>query len=221
MVEAKDEANKLQADMHQLVELIQKDENNWRAYVDLVNLLATSENLVEAEELGLKSLALFKEDQVAQDNLHYTLGNVYYLAGSYERANEFFQLVTDEQLKYDAVMMQAQTWYNQQNYQKALVYALTGTEMPETDLAGFILLGNIWLSLENMEQAASAFEQALSFDENNFDANFGRGLIATVLKEASNPWFKRAQALDEKHFEQQAGQLDALTQIMMGNDTNE
>lgn len=217
MVEAKDEATKLQADMHRLVQLIEKDTNNWRAYVDLVNLLATSENLVEAEELGLKSLTLFKNNSTAQDHLHYTLGNVYYLAGNYDRANEFFQLVVDDQLKYDAVMMQSQTWYNQQNYQKALVYALTGTEMAENDLAGWILLGNIWLSLENMEQAAAAFEQALRFDEHNFDANFGRGLIATVLKSPDNPWFKHAQELNSKRFEQQAGQLDALTQIMMGN----
>lgn len=213
----KNETEKLQADMHQLVQLIEKDPQHWRAYVDLVNLLATSENLIEAEELGLKSLELFKSEPVAMNHLHYVVGNVYYLAGNYDKANQFFQLVTDEQLKYDAVMMQAQSWYNQQNYQKALVYALTGTEMDENDLAGWILLGNIWLSLQNLDRAAKAFEQALTFDQANFDANFGRGLIATALKEKSNNWFEKAKKMNPERFKQQANQLDALTQIMIGN----
>ncbi|MCM0582272.1 tetratricopeptide repeat protein [Weissella diestrammenae] len=211
----------LQADLKMLVARINDDAHDWRAYVDLINVLVTSENFVEAEELALKSLTLFKSSTEAQQQLLYTTGNLYYLAGKYELANQFFTQVDDRNLKHDATMMQAQSWFNQKRYQQALAFALTGVEQQPNDEAAQVLLGNIWMSLQSFEQAATQFEQALKVNQDNFDANFGLGVLAAINGERENHGFTMAKQIDAEKFERQTRQLDDLLQVMVGNRNDE
>jgi len=208
--------NLAQNDIKALVTAIEQDADNWRAYVDLVNVLAATENLIEAEELALKSLNLFEENDEAHEQLLYATGNVYYLAGNFNNANRFFKEVTNPQLQHDATMMQAQSWYNQKSFNQALVYALTGVEQVPKDEAAQIMLGNIWLSLNDLEHAKDAFNQALAVNAKNFDANFGRGLIAAVEGQLENEWLDNAKVLDHEKYQKQAQQLDDLTQLLNG-----
>ncbi|MDU2152931.1 MAG: hypothetical protein E7E62_07145, partial [Weissella confusa] len=93
--------NAAQADIARLVSEINANPDNWQAYADLVAVLVATENLVEAEELALKSLGLFQANDEALQNLLYAAGNVYYVAGDYARANEFFAKITDLEILHD------------------------------------------------------------------------------------------------------------------------
>ena len=68
---------------------------------------------------------------------------------------------------HDATVMQAQAWYAQNQFQKALVFALTAVEQQPEDVAAQVLLGNIWLGLQNMDKATTAFNDAIHVDPMN------------------------------------------------------
>lgn len=210
----------LQVDAKRLVQHINQTPTDWRAYVDLVNVLVASDNLVAAEELALKSLGLFQTDPVAQQQLFYVTGNVYYVAGKYDLAAQFFAKITDLELLHDATLMQAQAWYGQQHYQKALVFGLTAVDQQPTDVAAQVLLGNIWLNLQDMSAAGASFEEALSLEPANFAANFGRGLVAAMTGNLQNEWFTQAQQLAPEQYEQQVQQLDDIINTLLGGHRN-
>ncbi|MFL1695272.1 tetratricopeptide repeat protein [Weissella kandleri] len=218
---ADDKEQATQAKIHQLITLIDQNPNDYAPYVDLINLLTTLENLPEAEELALKSLSLFVDQPAALEQLNYATGNVYYMAGKYEQAQAFFQKINDAKLQHDALMMQAQAAYNQKKYQQALAFTLTGVEQQPDDLAAQILLGNLWLSLGDLDAGGKAFAVALELDADNFDANFGRGLVALTQGELNNAWLKQAQALDADKYQQQSAVLDELMRAQLGKDDAE
>ncbi|MBM7617781.1 tetratricopeptide (TPR) repeat protein [Weissella uvarum] len=214
---AEERQAKLQEQVHQLVEEIENKPDEWAAYADLVTALTASGNFVQAEELGLKSLTLFEANAEAQAYLAYAVGNNYYAAGHYHEAQNFFQKVDNPKLAHDATMMQAQSWYAQKNYKQALAFTLTGIDQQPDDADAQVLLGNIWLALNDFAAATRAFEQALAVDPDNFEANFGRGLIATVQHQ-ENPWFEQAKRLDASQFSQKTQQLDDLVNVMTGGE---
>ncbi|GJM48500.1 tetratricopeptide repeat protein [Weissella soli] len=207
----------LQTDMQKLVAAIEAAPQNWPAYVDLVNVLIVSENYLEAEELGLKSLGIFADNFAAVQQLNYAVGNLYYAVGAYDKANEFFGKIADATLLHDATMMQAQAFYAKNDFKQALVFALTGIEQVADDEAAIILLGNIWLGLQDFTQAAAAFEKALALNSKSFDANFGRGLVQTVHGEPGNHWLATAQAIDGDRYQNQAQRLDEIAQLLAGS----
>jgi tetratricopeptide (TPR) repeat protein len=206
-----------QDDMKRLVALIDEQPDNWQAYVDLVVVLTVTENLAEAEELALKSLGLFERDETAKQALFYALGNVYYAAGEYGQATATFNQVTDEQLVHDATVMQAQSWYAQNAYQRALAFALTSVEQQPFDVAAQVLLGKIWLALQDLQQARQAFEAALHVDATDFEANLGRGIVETVMGEPDNPWLLKAAEADSDRYRAEAGRLDEIVQLSAGS----
>lgn len=210
-----------QKDIKHLVQTITDQPNDWRAYVDLVNLLMMTENFVEAEELGLKSLGLFEQVPAALPHIYYALGNVYYSAGKYDLASDYFNKIEDLDLLHDAIMMQAQAWYAQNEFQKALVFALTGVEQDPKDIEAQILLGNIWLAIQNSWEASRAFDAALAIDSENFDANFARGLIATATGDRNNEWLLKAKQIDVQKYANQAQRLDEITQLLAGSQVDE
>jgi tetratricopeptide (TPR) repeat protein len=214
-------AEAAQLDIKNLVAKIDQEPNNWEAYIDLINVLMITENYPEAEELALKTLGLFEQDKLARPHIFYALGNVYYSAGEYAQANQFFNQIDDAKLTHDATMMQAQGWYAQNKFQQALVFALTGVEQDATDLDAQILLGNIWLALQNSWEAQEAFDAALVIEPENFDANFARGIVAVVKGDVDNRWLIKAKELDASKFQVQAERLDEITQLLAGQSDNE
>ena len=209
--------NAAQADMARLVAEINANPNNWQAYADLVAVLVVTENLIEAEDLALKSLGLFQANDEALQNLLYATGNVYYVAGDYQRANDFFGKITDLAILHDATVMQAQGWYAQNQFQKALVYALTAVEQQPEDTGAQVLLGNIWLGLQHESKAAEAFDAAIHVDPMNFEANFGRGVVATAKGDQDNQWLATAQMIDLQRYQAQAQRLDEIVQLLSGS----
>lgn len=209
--------NAMEQSIAELVQLIETDETNWSAYVDLIGALVLANALPEAEELGLKSLTLFADTPEAVEQLLYAVGNVYYTAGAYDRAQAFFDRITDETLRSDACLMQAQSLYGQMEYHKALAFALTYHEGQPNDVDGLVLLGRIWLALDQLEMAKNVFDQALAIDGTDYAANFARGVVAVSLdKSTENTWLTKAKALNGTQYQEDAKQLDALLTAMTG-----
>ncbi|MCW0952679.1 CDC27 family protein [Weissella ceti] len=209
--------NAMEKSISELVQLIEQDEKNWSAYVDLIGALVLANALPEAEELGLKSLTLFAETPEATQHLLYAVGNVYYAAGAYDRAQHFFDQITNPELHSDACLMQAQSLYGQKNYQKALAFALTYHEDKPEDIDGLVLLGRIWLALNDLATAKTLFDQALALNADDYAANFARGVVAVAMdKEPNNAWLTHAQALDAAQYKADAEQLDALLTAITG-----
>lgn len=203
--------------IHHLVKAIEADQDDWPAYVDLVTVLTANGSLPQAEELGLKALARFKDLPAARDELNYALGNVYYQASAFERANQFFSAIEAPTLKHDATVMQAQSWYGQRQYKRALAFALTAVQQDPQDVGAQDLLGDIWLSQKDFLRAQEAFETALKQKATDFRANFGRGLIAVVEQgQLDNPWFKQAQRTDPQRFKHEQSKLDDLVNVFRG-----
>ncbi|AIG65250.1 tetratricopeptide repeat protein [Weissella tructae] len=212
------ETNAMERSVSELVQLIEMDADNWSAYVDLIGALVLSNALPEAEELGLKSLTLFADNPEAVDHLLYAVGNVYYTAGAYDRAQTFFDRITLESLRLDAALMQAQSLYGQGQYKKALAFALTYTEKVPTDVDGHVLLGRVWLALNNLDTAKDMFDKALGLDADHYGANFGRGVVAVSNGDAQhNEWLEKAKQLNPVQFKSDAEQLDGLLTVLGGN----
>lgn len=211
----------VQKDIKQLVKDISEHPDHWQAYVDLVNVLTVINSLVEAEELALKSLSIFKNNETAQQELLYATGNVYYTAADYSRATSFFNKITDTKLKHDATMMQAQSFYAQNKFKQGLAFALTAVQQDNADLNAQILLGNIWLSLGDSKAARDAFDSALTINSDDYSANLGRGVVAMALNEQDNQWLQIAKKIDPKQYQADASRLDDLIQVMLGSTNNE
>jgi tetratricopeptide (TPR) repeat protein len=203
-------------DIQRLVKSIEQRPKEWQAYVDLVTVLTVTENFVEAEELGLKSLGLFEADVAAKTALFYALGNVYYAAGQYAQANTYFNQVDDRRLLHDATMMQAQSWYAQKNYGQALAFAVTAVEQDDKDIEARVLLGNIWLALQDLVRAKEQFDAGIALDSNNYEANVGRSIIA-MAEDEINPWATVAKAINPARFQSDSQRLDEIVTLLSGS----
>ncbi|MCM0599479.1 tetratricopeptide repeat protein [Periweissella fabalis] len=207
-------ANEVDQTIKKLVSMINKNPNDWRNYNDLGIVLVQIADYASAEELIMKALGLFKTDAKAQQSLLYTLGNVYYGAGEYQKAMKYYQKIIDNTIKGDAFVMIAQSFMQQKQYQQALVYALTAQEMLPDDVKILILVGDIWLALGDFDKADVEYRRALSYDTDNVAALFGRGIIALTLNRPSAALFARVEQLDSKYYADNKQRVDEIATVI-------
>ena len=55
----------------------------------------------------------------------------------------------------------------------------------------------------------------------NFDANFGRGIIAIVDGDRENQWSATAEMIDMERYRAQAQRLDEIVQLLSGSRVDE
>lgn len=189
--------------------------DDWQNYNDLGVVLTQISDYNSAEELIMKALGLFSDkDATAKETLLYSLGNVYYAAGEYQRAMTYYQQITAVNIKGDAFMMLAQSFMQQQQYQQALVYALTAQENLPNDITVTVLLGDIWLALGEFTQADMMYAQVLDHDSQNVAALFGRGIIALTLGQPSTAFFAKVEALDSKYYADNKQRVDEIATVV-------
>lgn len=198
-----------------LIAKINAAPDDWRNYNDLGVVLTQISDYNSAEELIMKALGLFSDnDATAKETLLYSLGNVYYAAGEYQKAMTYYQQITAVDIKGDAFMMLAQSFMQQQQYQQALVYGLTAQENLPNDVAVKILLGDIWLALGEFTQADTMYTQALDYDAQNVVALFGRGIIALTMGQPSENFFAQVETLDSKYYADNKQRVDEIATVV-------
>jgi hypothetical protein len=101
-----------QGDKEQAIKLIVADLNkNPKQLPEILQLstyLVQAGDLEQAEELLARSLEMFKDNQ----DLLYNLGNVYYLADKFDKANEIFQSLINDNYAFEAYFMMAKRLIN-------------------------------------------------------------------------------------------------------------
>lgn len=206
---------KIKQEIHILIGAIDKNPRDWRNYNDLAILLTKMGNYPEAEELLMKSFGqVEKNDNNGHENLQYTLGTVYYSAGKYQKAWGIFNQLTDADLKGEALIMLAQTMQQMGDFQHGLVYAITALEINPNDVALNNLIADMLLALGDFKQAQTYYQKVLNLDAKNSIALFGSGLVALVLGQDSQDYFKTLKQSDIEYFTKNKQRVDDLIKMI-------
>lgn len=204
-----------------LITKIDANPTQWRHYNDLVIILTQIGDYNSAEELAMKALGLFANDLPGQQALLYTLGNVYYSAGEYQKAVSYYQQIVSDDVKADAFVMLAQTFMAQQDYQQAFVYALTAHEQLLQDEQLTVLLGDICLALGDFTQADAYYANVLATSV-NVPALFGRGLVALAIGDdrQAETLFAQVKANDLHFYQVNQQRVDEIITVIQKNQTS-
>ncbi|GBG93930.1 tetratricopeptide repeat protein [Ligilactobacillus salitolerans] len=200
--------------VQKMIKALDDDPYEPRRYYDLGSMLTEMQSFQQAEELFLKGLNVFEKEPAKQNILHYGLGNVYYSAGMYTQAVQQFDLVTDQKLRLDSLMMLAQSYYAQQQYQQALAYALTVSEKRPADPSPSALLGDCFLALGDFKNAQNYYDKSLAKDPANVRVNFQRGIVALALGEDGSRFFQQVKQTDPKFYRQNKERLDDIATLI-------
>lgn len=203
-----------QALVHQIVTKIDAQPEDYHAYYDLIVLLTAGQDFEQAEALAMKALGKFESQPTAADLMRYALGNVYYQAQAYDKALPFYQQITDAKLKGDAYLMMAQALMAKQDYQHALVYAITAQEQQPTLVDANLLVADILLALGNNAQAYDFYQKVIQLDDQCGPAFFNAGLTAMVIGKPYADLFAKAEKVDAKYFKAHQQQLTEIEKTL-------
>lgn len=197
-----------------MVKSLDEDPYDPKRYYDLGSMLTKIQSFQQAEELFLKGLNVFTKDPSKQGLLHYGLGNVYYATGLYEKAISEFSKVKDAKLKADALLMIAQGYYAQNQYQQAMVFALTASENATQDPAPKALLGDCFLATGDFQNAQKYYDKALALNKKDIHVNFQRGLTALVQGQKADIYFTRVKKRDPQYLKKHQERLNDIASLL-------
>ncbi|APX73035.1 tetratricopeptide repeat protein [Companilactobacillus allii] len=152
-------------------------------------------DLEQAEELLIKSMTLFPNDK----DLLYNLGNVYYLAGKYDKANDLFQRLIKDDYGFEAYFMLAKTLDEQGKRQMAIVYALTAVEKKPSDIASNELMADLLLANGNFSESKDYYQKANDIKP-QAKYYFNMALCAMNLKVDYQEYLNKSKELDAKYY---------------------
>lgn len=208
--------------MHQLIQEIDDDPDNYHTYYDLGALLVNLKSYSQAEELLMKAMGMFGDkSRQAKDTLTYGLGNVYYEAGEYQKAIAQFSQVKDKKLQADAYLMLAQSYMGNGDHKTALAFAITAGDTHKQDPQVNQLIADNLLALGNFNQAADYYDQVLKADAKNGHAQFDRGIAAVVLGQDATRFFDQAKALDPDYYQKGQSRLKDIQTFLNKQKTDQ
>ncbi|QBP17911.1 tetratricopeptide repeat protein [Acetilactobacillus jinshanensis] len=205
--------------LHRLIKDIDTHPHNYHTYYDLGTFLVELHNYVQAEELFMKALGLFKNrSQEAKDTLIYGLANVYYAAGSFDKAIKYFNQVKEPKLKLNAYIMLAQSYMSKKDYKRAVVFALTAQGFRKQDPVINRLLGENLQALGNFRDAARFYKVALQADPTNGPVYFNQGICHMVLGIPFSKDFELAEKYNPKYVKKGQKRLADIERFIQVND---
>lgn len=195
---------------------LNKDPKQLSEILQLSTYLVQAGDLEQAEELLARSLEMFKDNQ----DLLYNLGNIYYLADKFDKANEIFQKLVDDDYAFEAYFMMAKTLNQQGKKQLAIMYALTATEKAPKDLRANELLADLLLANGNFEESLSFYQKA---NEIKPEAKyyFNMALCAMNLKKDYQTYLNKSKSLDQKYYLKNEKKLAELQEFIKQGDSND
>ncbi|KRO00222.1 tetratricopeptide repeat protein [Companilactobacillus kimchiensis] len=183
--------------------------------LQLSTYLVQAGDLEQAEELLARSLELFKDNQ----DLLYNLGNVYYLADEFDKANGIFQKLVDDNYAFEAYFMMAKTLNQQGERQLAVMYALTAVEKAPDDLQANELLADLLLANGNFSEALG-FYKNVNKTKPQAKYYFNMALCAMNLKQDYQEYLNESKKLDEKYYLKNEKKLSDLQEYIKQGDSN-
>lgn len=195
---------------------LNKDPKQLTEILQLSTYLVQAGDLEQAEELLARSLEMFKDNQ----DLLYNLGNVYYLADKFDRANDIFQKLADDDYAFEAYFMMAKTLNQQGKRQLAIMCALTATEKSPKDLQANELLADLLLANGNFEESLEFYQKANEIKP-QAKYYFNMALCAMNLKKDYQSYLNKAKSLDEKYYLKNEKKLADLQEFIKQGDSND
>lgn len=206
-----------EAAIKMIVADLNKDPRQLPEILQLSTYLVQAGDLEQAEELLARSLEMFKDNQ----DLLYNLGNVYYLADKYDKANQIFQKLVDDNYAFEAYFMMAKTLDQQGKRQLAIMYALTAVEKAPKDQQANELLADLLLSNGNFNEALG-FYQAANKIKPQAKYYFNMALCAMNLKQDYQTYLDESKKLDEQYYLKNEKKLADLQEfIKQQGDSND
>lgn len=178
-----------------LVEDLKQNPKQLPEILQLSTYLVQAGDLEQAEELLARSLEIFKDNQ----DLLYNLGNIYYLADKYDKANDIFQKLVNKDYAFEAYFMMAKTLDQQGKRQLAIMYALTAVEKAPKDLQSNELLADLLLANGNFQEALTFYQTANKIQP-AAKYYFNMALCAMNLKKDYQTYLNQAKKLDEEYY---------------------
>lgn len=209
-----------QGDKEAAIKLIVADLNkNPKQLPEILQLstyLVQAGDLEQAEELLARSLEMFKDNQ----DLLYNLGNVYYLADKFDKANEIFQNLIDDNYAFEAYFMMAKTLDQQGQKQKAIMYALTAVEKSPKDQQANELLADLLLANGNFQESLRFYQDANKIKP-EAKYYFNMALCAMNLDQDYQAFLKKSRELDENYYLKNEKKLADLQKFIEQGDSDD
>lgn len=202
-----------QGDKEAAIKLLVADLNqNAKQLPEILQLstyLVQAGDLEQAEELLARSLEMFPNNQ----NLLYNLGNVYYLADEFDKANGIFQNLIDDNYAFEAYFMMAKTLDQQGKKQLAIMYALTAVEKAPHDQQAKELLADLLLANGNFDESLGFYQEANKIKP-QAKYYFNMALCAMNLKLDYQEYLNKAKQLDEKYYLKNEKKLSEIQEYL-------
>ena len=208
--------NKKEAAIKLLVADLNKDAHQLPEILQLSTYLVQAGDLEQAEELLARALEMFKDNQ----DLLYNLGNVYYLADKFDKANQIFKDLVDDNYAFEAYFMLAKTLDQQGKRQLAVMYALTAVEKAPQDLQANELLADLLLANGNFQESLGFYQQANKIKP-EAKHYFNMALCAMNLKQDYQSYLNESKKLDEAYYLKHEKKLADLQEFIKQGDSND
>lgn len=208
--------NKKEAAIKLLVADLNKDAHQLPKILQLSTYLVQAGDLEQAEELLARALEMFKNNQ----DLLYNLGNVYYLADKFDKANQIFKDLVDDNYAFEAYFMLAKTLDQQGKRQLAVMYALTAVEKAPQDLQANELLADLLLANGNFQESLGFYQQANKIKP-EAKHYFNMALCAMNLKQDYQSYLNESKKLDEAYYLKHEKKLADLQEFIKQGDSND
>ncbi len=195
---------------------LNKDPKQLQEILQLSTYLVQAGDLEQAEELLARSLEMFKDNQ----DLLYNLGNVYYLADKFDKANSIFQNLVNDDYAFEAYFMLAKTLDQQGKRQLAIMYALTAAEKSPNDLQANELLADLLLSNGNFNESLGFYKIASEIKP-QAKYYFNMALCAMNLHEDYQTYLNKSKELDKSFYMKNEKKLSDLQEFIKQGDSND
>ncbi|WEV71536.1 tetratricopeptide repeat protein [Lactobacillus sp. ESL0785] len=198
------EQTKINQQIHQLVTRIDQDPQNTTNYLQLATCLLDQGSFAQATQLLEQAKHLVNKPQ----DLDYDLAVCYYMQGEFTKALTLLDQIPNDDL---VLYQKALVYLKIGQQQKALAYALT---IKHVDDRVRELLGDIWLSLGQLDEAQKSYRQ-IGLANRSAKVDFLLGI--TILAEdrtAAKKFFEQAKELDPKYYQQALDQYAAILKMI-------
>ncbi|WP_370448586.1 tetratricopeptide repeat protein [Lactobacillus sp. ESL0260] len=183
----------VQKKIHELITHIDEKPDNSENYLKLATYLIKKGSSDQATELLEKAKNLVTHPQ----DLDYDLAVCYYLQGEFKKALNILNQIPNNDL---VLYQKALVFLKIGQKQKALAYALT---IKQRDAKTWELIGDIWLSLGEINQAESSYKK-IGKKQRTAKVNFMLGITSlTQNRLEAEKYFAKAKAQDPKVFAQE------------------
>lgn len=195
---------KVEQAIHLLIKKIDQHPQQVANYLQLSTYLIEQGSLDQAQKLLEQAQHLVKEPQ----ELNYNLAVCYYMQGDFDKALALLDQIPNDDL---TLYQKALTYLKLGQGQKALAYALTIKKIDERIQE---LLGNIWLSLGENQQAQQMY---LAIPDNKKNAKVYFLLGVTTLekdRDQAQKYFAQAKQMDAKYYQQAMNQYASIMKML-------